>query len=297
LNDVDDVSDLMSPGPIASSPHPAATVVVLRDATGGPQVFMVRRHEGTAFMGGAHVFPGGRVDAGDRGVADPSWCDGVDVAAARLASLPAVDALAFHVAALRELFEEAGVLLARDAAGGFVSAVNARFTQHRADIHAGARSMRDVIDQERLRLALDALVSFAHWVTPPIDVRQFDTRFFITRVPANQTPAHDDLETTHSTWVTPAGALAQAIRDEIVLPLPTWTTLRELEPFQTVDEALAWAGRRHVVRRMPRLVERDGQRMLVLPGDPLHPEPAVDPPAETRFVQVGGRWRAERSHA
>jgi 8-oxo-dGTP pyrophosphatase MutT (NUDIX family) len=287
----------MSRGPIASNLRPAATVVVLRDSPAGPQVFMVRRHEGTAFMGGAHVFPGGRVEAGDRDVADPSWCDGVDAAAAQLGSLPAVDAIAFHVAALRELFEEAGVLLARDATGGFVSDVNTRLTQYRPDVHTGARSMRDVIDREHLRLALDALVPLAHWMTPPIDVRQFDTRFFITRVPPNQTPAHDETETTHSTWLAPADALAQARRDEIVLPPPTWTTLRELEPFQTVDGALAWARRRPITRRMPQLVERDGQRMLVLPGDPLHPEPAVDAPAETRFVHVAGRWRAERSHA
>jgi 8-oxo-dGTP pyrophosphatase MutT (NUDIX family) len=287
----------MSPEPIAPNPRPAATVVVLRDSPAGPQVFMVRRHEGTAFMGGAYVFPGGRVEAADRDVADPSWCDGVAVAAAQLGSLPVVDAVAFHVAALRELFEEAGILLAREAAGAFVSDVNPRFTQYRADVHTGARSMRDVIDREHVRLALDALVPLAHWVTPPIDVRQFDTRFFITRVPPHQTPAHDETETTHSTWLAPADALSQALGDEIVLPLPTWTTLRELEPFQTVDDALAWARRRPIARRMPQLVERDGQRMLVLPGDPLHPEPAVDPPVETRFVHVAGRWRAERSHA
>jgi 8-oxo-dGTP pyrophosphatase MutT (NUDIX family) len=287
----------MSPDLIEPNPRPAATVVLLRDGPAGLEVFMVRRHEATAFMGGAYVFPGGRVDAGDRDVADPSWCDGIDVAAARLATLPAADAIAFHVAALRELFEEAGVLLARDSSGGFASDVTTRFRRYRADVHAGRWSMREVIDREHVRLALDALLPFAHWVTPPIDVRQFDTRFFVARVPPDQTPAHDETETTDSTWVMPADALAQAIRDEIVLPLPTWTTLRELEPLRTVDDALAWTRRHHIVRRMPQLVERDGRRMLVLPGDPLHPEPAVDAPAETRFVHVAGRWRAERSRA
>src|SRR5260370_14079902 len=125
----------MSPDPMAPNLRPAATVVVLRDSPAGPQVFMVRRHEGTAFMGGAYVFPGGRVDAGDRGVADPSWCDGVDVAAAQLGGLPAVDAVAFHVAALRELFEEAGVLLPRDATGGVGSHVHIPVTQHRPQVH------------------------------------------------------------------------------------------------------------------------------------------------------------------
>jgi 8-oxo-dGTP pyrophosphatase MutT (NUDIX family) len=286
--------------PIASNPRPAATVVVLRDSPVGPEVFMVRRHQGTAFMGGAHVFPGGRVDAGDRGAADPSWCDGIDAAAAQLGDLAAGDAVAFHLAGLRELFEEAGVLLARDGSGAFVrlaeNDVRERFTQYRAHIHDGTRSLHDIVVGEGLRLALDALVAFAHWVTPPIDVRQFDTRFFATRVPPAQTPVHDDTETTHSAWITPADALAQAARDEITLPPPTWTTLRELEPFRTVDEALHWARRQVLVKRMPHhIVDDAGRRLLLLPGDPLHPEPSDRPPIETRFVHVNGRWRAQRS--
>jgi 8-oxo-dGTP pyrophosphatase MutT (NUDIX family) len=283
---------------IVANPRPAATVVVLRDGPAGPEVFMVRRHEGTAFMGGAHVFPGGRVDAAD-GDADEAWCDGVDHAVRQLDGLPRGEALAYHVAAARELFEEAGVLLGRHADGDFVSLAAAadhdRLRQDRARVHDGATTLRAVIARERLRLALDSLVLFAHWVTPPIDSRQFDTRFFMTRVPPQQTPAHDDTETTHSLWVRPADAIAQAARDEIVLPPPTWSTLRELEPFESVTAALAWARRRTVVRRMPKAIEQDGHRMLLLPGDPLHPDPAGDePPLETRFALIDGRWRAER---
>src|SRR5262249_37973681 len=107
-----------------ANPRPAATVVVLRDSPAGPEVFMVRRHEGTAFMGGAHVFPGGRVDAADHD-GSAAWYDGVDEAQDSALRLTATedtsDAVAYHVAAARELFEEAGVLLARDAAGAFVS--------------------------------------------------------------------------------------------------------------------------------------------------------------------------------
>jgi len=274
-------------------------VVVLRDAARGPEVFMVRRHEGNAFMGGAHVFPGGRVDAADRGV-DASWCDGLEAAERQLAALPAAEAHAYHVAAARELFEEAGVLLARAAGGQFVSLAGAahdRFKQYRHDVHGAAGSLRDVIVREQLRLALDSLVLFAHWVTPPIDTRQFDTRFFLARVPPEQTPAHDETETTHSGWMTPTDAIRQAETGEIVLPPPTWTTLRELEPFASVEGALAWGRRRTVERRQPHLLERDGRRMLLLPGDPLHPDaPRGEPPAETRFVFVERRWRAERAH-
>src|SRR6478672_8496733 len=145
------------PDPIVANPRPASTVVVLRDAAGGPEVFLVRRHEGTAFMGGAYVFPGGRVDAGDHG-GDSSWCDGVERAAAR------------------ELFEEAGVLLAP-------TGTREHFVKDRTDLHGGRATLRAILEREHLRLGLDALVPCAHWVTPPIDTRQFDTWFFITRLP------------------------------------------------------------------------------------------------------------------
>ena len=260
---------------------------------------MVRRHEGTAFMGGAHVFPGGRVDAADRDAAlvDDTWCDGITHATEQLAGMPEVEAVAYHVAAARELFEEAGVLLARDASGQFVSLASAgdhaRFKQYRGDVHGGTSTLRDVLVRERLRLALDTLIHFAHWVTPPSDTRRFDTRFFVTRVPPHQTPAHDDTETTHSTWLTAAGAIATATANDIVLPPPTWTTLREIEPCASVADAIEWARRRRVVRREPKLVEQDGQRMLVMPGDPLHPDRPDDAPvSETRFVWTDRRWRA-----
>jgi 8-oxo-dGTP pyrophosphatase MutT (NUDIX family) len=285
--------------PIVANPRPAATVVVLRDNSSGPEVFMVRRHADTAFMGGAHVFPGGRVDQADDD-GDESWCDGVAHAAQQLPDLPAAAAVAYHVAAARELFEEAGVLLARDAHGAFVSlagpADHERLKQDRTRVHGHQTTLRAVIERERLRLALDTLVLFAHWVTPPIDTRQFDTRFFMTRVPPHQTPAHDDTETTHSVWITPSAAIAQSQRGDIVLPPPTWSTIRELEPFRSVDDALAWARRRRVVSRQPLLLEQDGLRMLLAPGDPLHPDPPGDEPlVETRFVFVEGRWRPERA--
>jgi 8-oxo-dGTP pyrophosphatase MutT (NUDIX family) len=299
------ISTNMSPVSVPSNPRPAATVVVLRDSSAGPEVFMVRRHESHVFMGGAYVFPGGRVDAADHEGSD-AWCDGVADAERTAGRLKPdtpdarAESIAYHVAAARELFEEAGVLLARDASGAFVSLAgaddHARFRAARHDVHDGRTTLRAVVERERLRLALDALVLFAHWVTPPIDTRQFDTRFFMARVPPHQTPAHDETETTHSAWVRPADALAQAVAGDIVLPPPTWTTLRELETFVNVDAAMAWARPRRIVRRMPLAFEDEGRRLLLLPGDPLHPEAAGDEvPVETRFVLVEKRWRPERA--
>lgn len=258
---------------------------------------MVRRGEGMRFMGGAHVFPGGRVDPDDYAAVDEAWCDGIDVATSRLRDLEPQEALAYHLTAARELFEEAGILLARDREGGYLSLSSAdrrtRFTRYRREVHSGSERLRTIVTAEGLRLALDALLVFAHWVTPPVDVRRFDTRFFIIRVPEDQTAAHDDTETTDSTWITAAEAIARCQRNEIILPPPTWTTLREIEGFRSVADLTTWTLRRPIVRREPRLVEHEGRKMLLLAGDPLHPERPLEPPRyETRFVLADGRWRA-----
>ena len=222
-------------------------------------------------------------------------------AVGQLGGLPPADALAYHVAAARELFEEAGVLLARHPDGDFVSLAGAADARARSSriAHAstsGTTTLRAVIEREGLRLALDALVLFAHWVTPPIDSRQFDTRFFMTRVPPQQTPAHDETETTHSLWVRPADAIAQAGATRSCCRRRPGRTLRELEPFESVERRArvgARAARSSGACR--RRIEQDGHRMLLLPGDPLHPDPGGDdPPLETRFVLIDGRWRAER---
>lgn len=261
---------------------------------------MVRRHDATAFMGGAYVFPGGRVDLGDAAAVDPSWCDGLD--AAEIAPLPTATAIAHRLAAIRELFEEAGVLLARDARRRPVAIADPvthdRFARYRREIHAGTVAMQSVVEREKLRVALDAIVPFARWITPPIDVRQFDAWFFMTRVPPDQTPVHDETETTHGEWVRPSDALARAAAREITLPPPTWTTLREIEGFATVDAAIAWACDRRIEPRRPLLHDEGGDRFLLLPGDPQNPEAWHEPvPRETRFRFDGGRWVAEQARS
>jgi 8-oxo-dGTP pyrophosphatase MutT (NUDIX family) len=287
----------------ANGPTPAATVLVLRDGPAGPEVFMVRRREGTSSFSGAHVFPGGRVDESDAGAADAGWCDGVHHATRQLGDLSPGEAVAYHMAAVRELFEEAGVLLARDRSGAFVALASAgdhdRFKHYRLDVHAHRRTLRDIVEHEGLRLALDALILHAHWVTPSIDgARRFDTRFFVTRVPPFQTPAHDETETTGSSWITAAAAIDAAERCDIVLPPPTWTTLREVERFRTVDEVVMWSRLRLVRRREPELFQQDGTRVLLMPGEPRHSGGAEERrPSETRFVWADGRWRPERASA
>jgi len=272
--------------PAEVSIQPAATVVVLRDTPHSPEVFLVRRHHGFAFMAGAHVFPGGRVDSADAD-ADPAWCDQPP---ARVTS----PGLSHFVAGLRELFEEAGVLLARTPAGSVVSFANpddrARFARYREEVHEGARAFREVITAEHLRLALDAVVPFARWVTPPAELRRFDTWFFMARVPDGQEAAHDTTESTESVWLAPPEALSQAQRGLIMLPPPTWATLRELEPFTSAAAALDWARNRTIVERRPQLVNEGGRRVVLLADSE---SAAGEVRFETRFVFENDRWLAE----
>jgi len=267
--------------------RPASTVVVLRDTPDSPEVFLVRRNFTIAFMAGAHVFPGGRVDEADADC-DSAWCDFPGTG-----TLPDTPPLAFRVAALRELFEEAGLLLARDHKGQLVTIdgdeVRARFDRYRDEIHSGQTTFRAVVEREGLRLALDAIVPFARWLTPPIEVRRFDTWFFLARVPPGQRPAHDAHESVESEWLPAAVALDRARSGAMHLPPPTWATLRELEGFPSSDAAFAWAATRSIATRQPVLVEENGVREILLPGDPGHPQrEAVS--FETRFIWVSDRW-------
>jgi len=156
--------------------RPASTVVLLRPADPF-EVFLVRRSDSIAFMGGAHVFPGGRVDEDDRLHDIDALSVGAEAAAARMSDVPRDVAIAHHVAAVRELFEEAGVLLARPLDTAWMPTLE----QYRRDLLTGAIAFADIVRREHFHLALDELAYFAHWVTPEIETRRFDTRFFIAR--------------------------------------------------------------------------------------------------------------------
>ena len=273
--------------------RPAATVVVVRPAAHAPfEVLLVRRSDHVAFMAGAYVFPGGRVD--DTDAPEPAGaCDGLD-APSRFPDLTPLDEARHRVAAIRELLEEAGVLLARDANGVMADAATAAMI--RATVPPKAAFVQ-YLAGEGLRIALDAVMPFAHWVTPELEIRRFDTRFLLARVPTTQEASHDAGETTALEWLTPHEALARCERDEILLPPPTWTTLKRFARFASIDEAWQWAATTPVIRVQPGFRREGDLKTLMLPGDPTYPlPPGCEPLEETRFELTDGRgWRPVRA--
>ncbi|MFT3664189.1 MBL fold metallo-hydrolase [Piscinibacter sp.] len=221
-------------------PRAAATVVVVRDAPLGIEVLLMRRAERGDLNSGAWVFPGGLVDAADR--AALPFCRGVEPAAADARLGLAEHALDYWAAAVRECFEEAGLLYARAADGSPLvidAARRERLDAWRGPLQRGERSLAALCHEEGLSLAVDELVYFSHWVTPPGRAKRFDTRFFVARAPRGQESAHDDGELVEQLWIAPAAALTRA--EPLKLMTPTLKTLEAIARFADVDALLAWA--------------------------------------------------------
>lgn len=209
----------------------AATVLLLRDSQRGLEVFMEQRHIKSDFVGGAYVFPGGAVDEEDR--VDESLCAGLDDAAA--SSLLELDhgGLAYWVAAIRECFEEAGVLLAYDSTGAMLDfadpATEQRFKELRDRLNAQDLGIEQLAHDEGLILATDRVSYWSHWVTPAGQPRRYDTRFFVAHAPEHQIATHDDWELTSSAWVTAREALDKGAAREWMVIFPTVKNLIELD--------------------------------------------------------------------
>src|SRR5262245_17557313 len=213
----------------------AATLLLVRDTTAGLEVFMVER-PGAADFGGMHVFPGGKVDAADSTVKSLGTALTDSLASERLGI--ARNGLAFWTAAIREAFEEAGVLLGyRDDRVVDLSdpATRDRFADHRAAIHNGELSIVDLCEREDLQLATDRVFYFSHWITPIGPPRRYDTRFFLAHMPENQETAHHERELEDGVWVRPADALAHQEAGRWTMIFPTLTTLRSLARYDRVD--------------------------------------------------------------
>ncbi len=259
----------------AAPAMPAATVTIVRDARDGIEVLMMRRNLKSGFVPGMYVFPGGGLDDADLLFKNNGLCDCLDDASASGVLGVAADGLAYWAAAIREAFEESGLLLARHHAGRLVTLtdvqVAARFDAQRRQLNAGEIDFAALIAAEKLQLAADQLTYFAHWITPVTAPRRYDTRFFMAEAPPEQEPFHDDHETIAATWISPAEALTLHKRGEFEMRTPTVRTLETFADCSTV------AGLRrsldsiqgNVRPLMPR-IGKDGRRYL--PGEPGYEE-------------------------
>lgn len=269
----------------------AASVILLRDGSAGPEVFMMRRHSRSDFIGGAYVFPGGRVDPEDSDGAD--LCFGLDdELASRRLQLPA-GGLAYFVAAVRECFEEAGVLLAYDADGELLDLHDPDLAtiaeKGRDALNRGELDFLDFVRERGWRLATDHMHYWAHWITPEGQPKRFDTRFFLAVAPVRQTAVHDDRELTGSAWVTPQEALDKAEEKVWTIIFPTLRNLMTLLDFSSTTDAEDAGRRRGEVEVVqPRILRTEGGIQAVLPGDPGYESAAASAAGAERPGANGG---------
>jgi 8-oxo-dGTP pyrophosphatase MutT (NUDIX family) len=237
--------------------RPAATIMLLRDGPAGLEVFMVVRHHEIDFAAGALVFPGGRVEDADH-----------DIAAGDCPNLGRLTtkALAFRIAAIRETFEECGVLLARPhGSDRLIDAATLKRLedQHRAALNAGSIGFDAVLGSEGLVPAPDLLVHFAHWITPSHQPKRYDTHFFLAEVPAEHLAVHDGREAVESIWITPAQALADTEAGRFKLVFATAKNLEKLGRSNSVREALEAARAATVVTVQPKGTKLEGSKRLM----------------------------------
>lgn len=225
---------------------PASTTLLLRDGTEGLEVFMVKRNHAIDFASGALVFPGGKVDDKDNDRA----------IAARLRGASAMDPalISFAVAAAREAFEESGLLLAAASGqtNGCVDAARAQaLAPWRKKLESGEAGMADFLGENDLTLAIDALLPFAHWITPTVMPKRFDTWFFVAPVPHDQEGRHDGGESVDSLWIRPAQALAESEAGKRTIVFATRMQLVKLARARTVAEALERARGEKIITVQP----------------------------------------------
>jgi 8-oxo-dGTP pyrophosphatase MutT (NUDIX family) len=289
------------------TPRKATTVILFREKTSNEfEVFLVRRHDDSAFMGGNYVYPGGRVDPTDQSTDVLSFSRGLspEKASQILGNSPPDESIGYWVAGIRELFEEAGILLAygaplespcshsitpagrhpgqtmahsssrcRDDSGGEILSWVSRIGQekllhYRESLHRKDLSLSHLAQEEKVFFALDQLHYYAHWITPEARSIRFDTRFFVAVHPSGQEASHDQKETTHGLWITPHRALEGNLERTLALSPPTLITLEDLSRFTSVADLMKSLHERKTSPILPILIKGPPQTFIVFPWDP-----------------------------
>ncbi|HEV8063302.1 MAG TPA: NUDIX hydrolase, partial [Acidimicrobiales bacterium] len=262
-------------------PRPAATIMLVRDVRAATttgdhdsemQVLMLRRNSKSVWVGGAHLFPGGGVDEEDSGEEIAKHCAGrTDTEASRLLGIEA-GGRGYFVAAVRECFEEAGVLLARTGDGDQLSFADTdtrdRFVEHRRRLNGGETRLAEICEQEGIKLDLDRIAYFSHWITPEGAPRRYDTRFFVGVVPATQEALHDDGEVVATTWIQPNEAVQRHLAGDLDIMFPTMKNLEAIGRFSASKDLMAAAAEAEVPATLPRITVQGPGVRIVLPGDP-----------------------------
>ena len=253
--------------PLNDIPHarPSSTVVLARKGPGEPELFMVRRHVKSSF-GAAYAFPGGVVDPEDKDV--HAFCGGLTSreADARLGTRG--EGLDYYSAAVRELFEETGVLMSD------TEMVSEGIESLRDALNDGRDNWADFVKRHGLQLDCDALCYFAHWITPPTMRRRYSTRFFIAALPDGQHASHCGGELTESCWATANETLKAGREGRVKLHFPTIKTLESIARHKTYGALMEWAAtcvESGVTAMAPMVIERNGGKEIVLPGEKDYP--------------------------
>jgi 8-oxo-dGTP pyrophosphatase MutT (NUDIX family) len=266
----------------------ASTVVLLRDAQDGLEVFLIKRSGLSDVLGGAYVFPGGKLDAADALVDMPNRIDQTTQAmhtALNESVLSHTSAASLYVAALREVFEESGVLFAEDA--------SLEMTKQAASFLKDGLTFAETLTKLSLRLQTASISPWSRWITPKlasVSTKRFDTRFFVAAVPHNQTAAHDNHEATNSVWLPPRAALEQYWNYEIALAPPQIMSLVHLSHHANVASVLAQARATLPAVIEPEPFEHEGLRVITYPGDRLHSVSTRALPGPTRLCYRNKRF-------
>lgn len=235
--------------PGVAIPRPSATVVVVRETRSAPEVLLVKRRAGDAF-GNSYAFPGGVIDPNEADAT--SFSAGVTDAEANSVLGIEANALDYYSAGIRELFEETGILLARDRNAAWADC-DAQIARLRTEVDRGVVQWSDFLQQHELSMAFDVLHYFAHWVTPLIRPKRWTTRFFLTEMPPEQSACHDGVETIDSIWISANDALEESRIGALKIPYPTMKTLKSLREMRTIADMKHWVSDRqragiHTVR-------------------------------------------------
>lgn len=276
---------------VTSEPVSAATVMIVRDAMGGPEVLLLRRHAASGVLGGAYVFPGGKVDPAQDDL-PPSWLDrsGEDIRSTlNESSLTAPEAVQILVAAIRETFEESGVLLGVD------------ITDSKAIFHARedllkGQPISQVLERFNWRLNTSMLLPWSRWVTPPrpsVTNKRFDTRFLLAKLPPYQAATLDAREVTEVAWMKPREALMNYWERKIDLAAPQIISLQHLARFASTQQMA-----QHAMQHPPRTIrpepfEQEGCRVSCFPGDPKHSDASPAWEGPTRLTFRNGRFEPD----